>query len=345
MASFKLAVVGEAWGEQEALFQTPFIGPAGKMLDSLFEDAGIDRKEVYLTNVFNLRPSSTSNDLENLCGGKRDPGVLGNWPPLLPGKYLRAEYEGEIDRLVRELSEIRPNLAILCGNTPCWALLDRQGISKIRGTCSYSTRLPWLKCLPVYHPSAILREHTVRHVTVLDFFKAKREREFPELIRPRREIWLEPTLEDIQAFKVRFLDGASRIAFDVETNRRGQITCISFASTVDRALVIPFVDDRKPARNYWPTLEDELSAWDLVASILRIEGVEYVGQNGLYDCQHTWQTYGIPVPQYAHDTMLLHHALQPESDKGLGFLGSVYTNEPAWKTERPRGKETIKRED
>jgi hypothetical protein len=43
--------------------------------------------------------------------------------------------------------------------------------------------------------------------------------------------------------------------------------------------------------------------------------------------------------------MLLHHALQPEVQKGLGFLGSIYTEEPAWKIMRPRGKGTIKRED
>jgi hypothetical protein len=39
--------------------------------------------------------------------------------------------------------------------------------------------------------------------------------------------------------------------------------------------------------------------------------------------------------------MLLHHALQPESEKGLGFLGSVYTNEASWKLMRTS---TIKRD-
>jgi hypothetical protein len=43
--------------------------------------------------------------------------------------------------------------------------------------------------------------------------------------------------------------------------------------------------------------------------------------------------------------MLLHHALQPESPKGLDFLGSVYTEEASWKLMRPRGKQTIKRDE
>jgi hypothetical protein len=43
--------------------------------------------------------------------------------------------------------------------------------------------------------------------------------------------------------------------------------------------------------------------------------------------------------------MLLHHALQPESEKSLGFLGSIYTDEASWKTMRQRGKTTIKRDE
>lgn len=342
MTKFKLAIIGEAYGEEEALWKKPFVGAAGKQLDSLLEDTGIKRDECFITNTFNFQP--TGNRLETICGEKRDPLALGSWPPLIPGKYLRKEFQGEIDRLVLEMEEVRPNLAILCGNTPCWALLERQAVSKIRGTCTFSSRLPWLKCLPTYHPAAILRQYDLRHVTMLDFLKAKREREFPELIRPRREIWLEPTLEDMREYKRRYLDAATDMAFDIETNRRGQITCISFAASIDRALVVPFFDDRKPKRNYWPTLGDELAAWDLVAEILSLPARK-VGQNGLFDIQHLWMIYGIVVVNYDNDDMLLHHSLQPESDKGLGFLGSVYTNEPAWKVERGRGKETIKKED
>jgi hypothetical protein len=58
---------------------------------------------------------------------------------------------------------------------------------------------------------------------------------------------------------------------------------------------------------------------------------------------HLWRTMGIPVPFASDDTMLLHHALQPELDKGLAFLGSIYTNEAAWKFQRKNA--TAKRED
>jgi hypothetical protein len=42
------------------------------------------------------------------------------------------------------------------------------------------------------------------------------------------------------------------------------------------------------------------------------------------------------VRNYDDDTMLMHHALQPESNKGLGFLGSVYTDRSSWKTMRTK---------
>jgi hypothetical protein len=65
----------------------------------------------------------------------------------------------------------------------------------------------------------------------------------------------------------------------------------------------------------------------------------------LYDLHHLWRNYGISVRNAEEDTMLLHHALQPESPKGLDFLGSVYTDEAAWKLMRQRGKTTIKRDE
>ena len=68
-----------------------------------------------------------------------------------------------------------------------------------------------------------------------------------------------------------------------------------------------------------------------------------VGQNFLFDIHFLWRTVGITVPNATDDTMLLHHALQPEMEKGLGFLGSIYTREPSWKVMRKTG--TTKRED
>ena len=84
--------------------------------------------------------------------------------------------------------------------------------------------------------------------------------------------------------------------------------------------------------------------WELVRGVLEDQSIGKVFQNGLYDIAFLWRAYRIKVMGAREDTMLLHHALQPESLKGLGFLGSVYTNHGAWKSERKGIDTTIKRD-
>ena len=100
-------------------------------------------------------------------------------------------------------------------------------------------------------------------------------------------------------------------------------------SKIDRKPPIEFIDERKEDWNYWNKTEEEY-AWSAVKTVLE-SNFPKVGQNGLYDIQYLWRQYGLRVNNYLHDTMLLHHSLQPELPKGLGFLGSVYCSERAWK--------------
>jgi uracil-DNA glycosylase len=334
-----IVIVGEAWGAEEARQRLPFVGPSGWHLTQMLEEAGISRADCFLTNVFNLQPPG-GNDVENLCGDKDR--AIPNRGPLKPGKYVRAEYAPELVRLEEELRGIRPNLIIGLGNTASWAIIRTTGISKIRGTIVDS---PFGKFIPTFHPAAIIRDWPLRAVTVLDLKKAARESSFPEVIRPKREIWIEPTLSDLEIFYDRYLREASctLLAFDIETAGT-QITCIGFAPSRDVALVIPFTDPRREGGSYWPTLEDESRAWNFVRRVLDLP-VPKLAQNGAYDYHFLWKIYGIAPRAFAHDTMLLHHSLYPESEKGLGFLGSVYTNEASWKLMRSRGKTTIKRDE
>ena len=52
-----LAVVGEAPGKHEVEEGRPFVGNAGKLLDELLKEAGIDRSKLYVTNVVKIRPT------------------------------------------------------------------------------------------------------------------------------------------------------------------------------------------------------------------------------------------------------------------------------------------------
>jgi len=195
------------------------------------------------------------------------------------------------------------------------------------------------KVLPVYHPAAVMRNWEYRPTTVADFIKAARESKFPEIRRPKREIWIEPSLDDIRRFKREFIDGCKLLSVDIETAGRA-ITCIGFAPRPDIAIVIPFVKARRTGRNYFTNPTSEREAWNIISDILADPSTQKTFQNGVYDISFLLRAYGIKTINAEHDSMLLHHALYPESEKSLGYLGSIYTDEGSWK--RMRRTNTIK---
>ena len=332
----KIVLLGEAWGRDEEIEGKPFVGTSGYILNGMLRQIGIDRSECFVTNVFNLRPQP-SNDVENLCGPKAEaiPGL----PFLKKGKYVRKEYAPELERLWRELAAAKPNVVVALGATAAWALLGSSGIRNIRGAPTFGRGY---KVLPTYHPTAIGRDWSLRPIVLSDLAKAKRESEFPDLRRPQRFIHIEPSLEDLREFEYKYIRPASAISLDIET-KGDQITCVGFAPSIDRCLVVPFYDPTKKDGNYWPTLELEMQVWAWVHRICAMQK-QFIFQNGLYDMHFLWKRYGIPVPGATDDTMLMHHALQPEMEKGLGFLGSIYTDEATWKFMRD-DHSTIKKED
>jgi len=342
-------ICGEAWGAEEAKQKVPFVGGSGYELTKMLAEAGIHRADCFLSNVFNLHPPA--NDLSFLCGPK-DRAIPG-YPKLLKGNdksfshytgdYVRQDFALELERLSDELIEVDPNVVIALGNTAMWALTGKTTISKLRGASLLSTHCAsGFKVLPTYHPAAILRQWNLRPIGVADLQKALRESTHGDIIRPKREIWIEPTLEDIYEFDRRFIRDADLLSVDIETSGR-HVTCLGIAPSPTRAIVIPFHDRKKLGGNYWPTAKLEREVWGYICELLGDPSKRKLFQNGLYDVGFLYRAYGIKVAGAEEDTMLLHHALQPESLKGLGFLGSVYTDEGSWKDMRKF--KTTKREE
>lgn len=335
----KIAFVGEAPGEQEELIGLPLVGKSGQEFTSMLQEAGIERKHCYLTNVLWTRPPG--NKLDSFLISKRDcpPGY--SLPAVKQGSYLHPSLLSELERLRLELTTARPNLVVALGNTATWALTGSSKISSSRGAVAESTLVPGLKVLPTYHPAAVLRNWSWRVIVIQDLLKAAREMEYPEIRRPARRITINPQALDAKYF----LEDAAQapiLSCDIETEKR-QITIIGFATSVSRGFVIPFWDKRKPDFSYFSEA-DELLVWDCVAALLR-KHPRVLFQNGLYDVQYLWRM-GIPVPGFTDDTMLLHHSMFPELPKSLEFLGSIYTNEISWKKMRPRhGAGETKREE
>ncbi len=364
----KIVFVAEAYGEQEDKLKKGMVGPTGIELLKLCHEAGVielsrddwscisefwtsyepayvdliwqNHPEIARTNVINQRPPQ--NKLLAFTGGKAE-GVRG-WPAIIKGKFLLKSFLPELERLAEELDQWNPNLIVALGNTALWALHGVTAISKNRGTTMLSTHtIAGFKLLATYHPAAIFQQWSLRPVVVIDLMKAAREMTFPEIRRPAREIWIEPTLEDLEEFYDNYIDRCSLLSVDIETSGK-LITCIGFSPRKDIALVVPFFDPRKRGRSYWPTARDEGQAKLFCKRVLETARIKKLFQNGLYDVAFLWRADGIRVMGAEEDTMLLHHALQPESLKGLGFLGSIYTDEGSWK--QMRGEvETVKRDD
>jgi len=134
----RVMLVGEQPGDQEDIQGRPFVGPAGKILDKALEEAGIDRKEVYVTNAvkhFKWEPR-----------GKRR---IHKKPNSLEIAACRPWLEAEIEVL-------RPHVIVCLGATAAQSLLGRQfKVSLQRGQWVESPLAPFV--MATVHPSSLLR--------------------------------------------------------------------------------------------------------------------------------------------------------------------------------------------
>lgn len=328
-----LILLGEAPGATEALYLRPFIGEAGEELTRMLNDAGIDRSSCYLTNVFKSRPPN--NDVECFFAPRSDESAQTDLPAR-NGKYLRSEFRSNYDSLLPELVRVRPKLVIALGSTALWALLGESKISSYVGTIHPPTAKRPFAVLPTYHPAFVLRQWKCRTTVVANLQKAKdylaqtpvgspdglQSRLFPNF-----KLKINPTLAEVRAWADR-LAGADRLAVDIET-AHGQIRTIAFADSATSAICIPFWEP--PAKSYWPDLESELAVWEEVRRILASPSRK-IFQNGAFDIIYLWRAMGIPCGGRIDDTMLAHHAMEPELPKGLGFLAATYLSLPEWKS-------------
>lgn len=347
--------IGEAWGESEAFVQVPFVGPAGQELMRLLSDVdfpcprlpynSISANTMALhwqsfphpiLNVFNARPEG--NNVELFYGGRGDDVDL-SLPVRKFGsssKYVLKSATHHVRALHNELKLFAPNLIVPLGATACWALGLGAAIGQLRGFI-YET--PFGKVLPTYHPSAVLRNWSLRFPTLVDLSKAKREMSFKEIRIVEREIWTEPTIDDLWDWWHQYGSESKCLSFDIETLRLQQISEVGFASDPYHALHIPFCIEHqhgntKTYQQWWPDTKTEIAAWKFVKHVCESD-IPKIGQNGVqYDCFWLARELGIVVRNYQDDTMILSHAWMPELSKKLYDLGAMFLDERSWKNIR-----------
>lgn len=134
----KLLLIGEAPGPQENIKGKPFVGPAGQLLDKILQAADFDPEtDIYITNsVFRMPPGENGANFRK--------------PNDKEIEYYRP-FVFEIIRL------IDPLVILLTGNVACQAVLQKTGITSLRGKW---TELDGRWLMPIFHPSYLLRNQS-----------------------------------------------------------------------------------------------------------------------------------------------------------------------------------------
>jgi DNA polymerase len=146
-----LMFIGEAPGYWEDVKGRPFVGAAGKLLDSLLEGIGLSRENVYITNVVKCRPPKN-----------RDP--------------LPIEVETCTPYLNRQIQILQPKIIVTLGRHATSYILfkagvqEDAGITRLRGQV-YTAKLFGisLSVLPMFHPAAVLHNPKYRDALERDF--------------------------------------------------------------------------------------------------------------------------------------------------------------------------------
>ena len=129
-----LMVVGEGPGREEDLQGRPFVGRSGQLLDKLLlEEAGLERRQVYIGNVVKCRPPENRDPL---------PDEIASCRPYLD----------------QQVELIRPIVVLTLGNFASKTLLGTtEGITKLRGRSYPYPGTSTTVVVPTFHPAAALR--------------------------------------------------------------------------------------------------------------------------------------------------------------------------------------------
>jgi len=141
LSEAKIVFVGEAPGFHEDQQGKPFVGNAGKFLDYLFGKIGLERKNVFITNVIKHRPPDN-----------RDP---------FPQEIAACTHW-----LDKQLAILSPKIIITLGKWSLNYFLSNKKISEVHGQ---TVKIKEKVILPMYHPAAALRNGAIARVLEEDF--------------------------------------------------------------------------------------------------------------------------------------------------------------------------------
>ncbi len=153
--SAQIMLIGEAPGREEVQAGRPFVGKAGRNLDSFLEATGLAREELYLTNVVKFRPVRISPK-----------GTASNRPPSQKEITLCIPY------LKAEIEQVSPRLILTLGNIALQAMLGREArIGQYHGREALTADGKTVFAL--YHPASIIYNPKLRQTYAEDLARLR----------------------------------------------------------------------------------------------------------------------------------------------------------------------------
>lgn len=330
----ELMFVGEAPGRSENFLKYPFVErdgeySAGSLLNSILREIGLNRKDIYITNVVKYQPPE--NKLRRL-------------------EEIGIKIEDQVQQLWEEINAVKPNCIVTFGNLALKAVFGKgngfSGIMRWRGSYLPTAQMDY-KGIATIHPAALLHRegevedereerkkgsltYSYRHVLKLDLLKAKRESTTKLYDPPQRVLEIARDHVALQRFLEKYSDKRI-VSVDIEV-RQAIPFCISLAFNDWHAISIPILDCFGWQGQEGPTEHVRAEMLCILAQFLD-SGIGVIGQNFKFDQRQLARLCGIRIRNFHCDTSLLAHSLHPEFPKSLAFTTSIYTREPYYKDE------------
>lgn len=313
--SAEIAIIGEAPGREEHVWQVPFIGASGDELKRWWKTVGLKRADIYVTNLYPYWPGTA-----NAAIGKIPRHTLERHAVLL------RERLGRLPRL---------KIVVPLGNYALWALRGHQDISKWRGSIlPFKIASREIKCIPSLHPAATFRRRQTAELCISDWHKIadelRSDRPIPS--PSNRSHVISPTLSQLVDFAKR-AERAPFLTIDIETPRgmenptARRVLCIGFCIDPGESLVVPI------RRGYWRSRYPNAMA--IVRQLIESKTPKSM-QFGFFDSFCLSKILHIDTQNWVYDTLALHHAISPIGEHSLAALASVDSREPYWKGEGKR---------
>jgi DNA polymerase len=173
-----LALIGEAPGAEEARLGHPFVGRSGQLLDKMLVQAGIERKDCFVGNVFRLQPPGNKVDhffISRRAAVTQGLGIAEQYGQF-GSAWCRADYATEIDNLAATLKKLKPRCIVALGRTPLWALTGENGLLDKVGRILPCRLMDGVGVLVTYHPSFIMRGNWGLQENWLKHFASAKEK-------------------------------------------------------------------------------------------------------------------------------------------------------------------------